>query len=114
DRGLRLSGGERQRIAIARAVVHNPQILILDEATSALDSQSERLVQDAINQVVERTTAIVIAHRLSTVTHADRIIVLDQARIEAIGRHAQLLETSPTYRRFCQLQFEQQPAVKTS
>ncbi len=106
DRGLRLSGGERQRIAIARAVVHNPQILILDEATSALDSESERLVQLAINQVVERTTAIVIAHRLSTVTHADRIVVLNQGRIEAIGRHEQLLVTSPTYKGFCDLQFE--------
>jgi subfamily B ATP-binding cassette protein MsbA len=105
DRGLRLSGGERQRVAIARAVVHNPQILILDEATSALDSESERLVQAAINQVVERTTAIVIAHRLSTVTHADRIVVLNQGRIEAIGRHHQLLAASATYRRFCELQF---------
>jgi subfamily B ATP-binding cassette protein MsbA len=105
DRGLRLSGGERQRIAIARAVVHNPQILILDEATSSLDSESERLVQQAINKVVERTTAIVIAHRLSTVTHADRIIVVNQGRIEAAGRHEQLLETSATYRRFCELQF---------
>jgi ABC-type multidrug transport system fused ATPase/permease subunit len=105
DRGLRLSGGERQRIAIARAVVHGPQILILDEATSALDSESERLVQQAINQVVKRTTAIVIAHRLSTVAHADRIIVINQGRIEASGRHAQLLDASATYRRFCELQF---------
>ncbi len=106
DRGMRLSGGERQRVAIARAVVHNPQILILDEATSALDSQSERLVQDAINTVVARTTAIVIAHRLSTVTHADRIVVLDQGRIEAIGPHELLLEKSPTYQTFCRLQFD--------
>jgi subfamily B ATP-binding cassette protein MsbA len=105
DRGLRLSGGERQRVAIARAVVHNPQILILDEATSALDSESERLVQQAINKVVARTTAIVIAHRLSTVTHADRIIVINQGRIESSGRHDQLLDTSATYRRFCELQF---------
>jgi subfamily B ATP-binding cassette protein MsbA len=106
DRGVRLSGGERQRVAIARALVHQPQILILDEATSALDSESERLVQQAIDRVVERTTALVIAHRLSTVTHADRIVVLSGGRIEAIGRHEQLLETSATYRRFCELQFE--------
>ena len=109
DRGLRLSGGERQRVAIARAVVHNPQILILEEATSALDSESERLMQQAINQVVEGTTAVVIAHRLSTVTHADRIVVLNEGRIEAAGRHEQLLETSATYRRFCELQFGRTP-----
>jgi ATP-binding cassette, subfamily B, bacterial MsbA len=109
DRGLRLSGGERQRIAIARAVVHNPQILILDEATSALDSESERLVQEAINKVVERTTAVVIAHRLSTVTHADRIVVINQGRIEASGHHDQLLQSSATYRRFCELQFGRTP-----
>lgn len=113
DRGVRLSGGERQRVAIARALVHNPQILILDEATSALDSESERLVQQAINRVVEQTTAIVIAHRLSTVTHADRIVVLSDGRIEAIGRHDQLLETSTTYRRFCQLQFERPADVQS-
>jgi len=105
DRGLRLSGGERQRVAIARAVVHRPQILILDEATSALDSESERLVQEAINRIVSEATAIVIAHRLSTVMHADRIVVLNQGSIEAVGSHADLLETSPTYQMFCRLQF---------
>lgn len=106
DRGMRLSGGERQRVAIARAVVHQPQILILDEATSALDSHSERLVQDAINRIVAQTTAIVIAHRLSTVMHANRIVVLDHGRIEAVGSHEALLDSSPTYRLFCRLQFE--------
>jgi subfamily B ATP-binding cassette protein MsbA len=114
DRGVRLSGGERQRIAIARAVVHRPQILILDEATSALDSESERLVQDAINRVVSETTAIVIAHRLSTVMHADRIVVLNQGRIEATGSHEFLLDASPTYRLFCRLQFEAPGALETA
>ena len=112
DRGIRLSGGERQRIAIARAVVHNPQILILDEATSALDSESERLVQEAIDQVVERTTTIIIAHRLSTVTHADRIAVLTEGRIEAIGSHEYLLSNSSTYDHFYRLQFGT-PSVRT-
>jgi ABC-type multidrug transport system fused ATPase/permease subunit len=107
DRGLRLSGGERQRISIARAVVDNPEILILDEATSALDSESEHLVQQAINQVVERTTAVVVAHRLSTVMHADRIVLLNSGRVESAGRHDELLKTSQTYRQLCQLQFDQ-------
>ena len=84
--------------------MHNPDILVLDEATSALDSTSERLVQDAINRVVSEATAIVIAHRLSTVMHADRIVVLDLGRVEAIGSHSDLLDVSPTYRRFCSLQ----------
>ena len=113
DRGIRLSGGERQRIAIARAVVHNPQILILDEATSALDSESERLVQDALDHVVEQSTAIVIAHRLSTIMHADRIVLLNQGRIEATGSHDALFELSPTYRQFCQLQFDR-PADRST
>ena len=105
DRGVRLSGGQRQRVAIARAIVARPAILILDEATSALDSESERLVQQAIERVTHGTTLIVIAHRLSTVLHADKIVVIDGGGVEAIGRHAELLGTSDTYGRLYRLQF---------
>jgi len=107
DRGLRLSGGQRQRIAIARAIYGRPSILILDEATSALDSESERGVQEAIDRVSKQVTTIVIAHRLSTVQHADKIVILGKGKIEAIGPHLKLLDISPTYRRLCQLQFMQ-------
>ena len=106
DRGIRLSGGQRQRVAIARAIVDNPQILILDEATSSLDSESERLVQEAIDRVIQNMTAIVIAHRLSTVLRADKIVVLNNEQIEAIARHDELLQTSPTYGKLYRLQFE--------
>ncbi len=105
DRGVRLSGGQRQRVAIARAIVGRPAILILDEATSALDSESERLVQQAIERVTQGTTSIVIAHRLSTVLHADKIVVLGRGGIEAVGRHAELLAVSETYGRLYRLQF---------
>ncbi len=106
DRGIRLSGGQRQRVAIARAVAAHPPILLLDEATSALDSESERQVQEAIDRVIRGSTAIVIAHRLSTVAHADKIVVMDEGRIEAIGTHKDLLRTSPTYRKLHQIQFQ--------
>jgi subfamily B ATP-binding cassette protein MsbA len=114
DRGIRLSGGQRQRVAIARAVVAGPQILILDEATSSLDSESERLVQEAIDRIIENTTAIVIAHRLSTVVHADKIVVLDQTRIVDQGRHEELLRRCKIYHRLCQLQFGLDPLKELS
>ena len=105
DRGMRLSGGQRQRIAIARAIYGRPSILILDEATSALDSESERAVQEAIDRVSREVTTIVIAHRLSTVQHADKIVIIGKGGVEAVGSHLKLLDISPTYRRLCQLQF---------
>lgn len=105
EKGVRLSGGQRQRIAIARAILKNPPILLLDEATSALDAESELLVQEALERAAAQRTTLVIAHRLATVKQADRIIVLDQGRIVAIGTHAELIATSPLYARLAQLQF---------
>ena len=104
DRGNKLSGGEKQRITIARAVLKNPPILILDEATSSLDTESERLVQDAINNLMENRTSIVIAHRLSTVRHADEIIVLQKGKIVERGTHNSLLEKNGFYNKLVQMQ----------
>jgi len=105
ERGTRLSGGERQRLAIARALLRNPPLLLLDEATSALDAESERMVQAALERLMRDRTVLVIAHRLSTVQRADRIVVLERGRVVATGTHAQLLEQAGLYRRLYELQF---------
>lgn len=113
EKGFRLSGGERQRLAIARAILKNAPILILDEATSALDAESESLVQAAIGNLMQNRTVMVIAHRLSTIRRANRIAVLEDGRITAVGSHDDLLNTSPTYQRLYQLQFMDQREPQT-
>jgi subfamily B ATP-binding cassette protein MsbA len=109
EKGFRLSGGEKQRIAIARAILKDSPILILDEATSALDSESESLVQTALANLMQSRTVVVIAHRLSTIRRANRIAVLEEGRITAIGSHEELLTTSPIYQKLYQLQFTDMP-----
>ncbi|MEY3208402.1 MAG: hypothetical protein RL064_433, partial [Bacteroidota bacterium] len=104
DRGSKLSGGERQRLTIARAVLKNPPILILDEATSALDTESEKLVQDAINNMMQNRTSIVIAHRLSTIRHADEIIVLQKGAIVERGNHESLVAQDGYYKKLIEMQ----------
>jgi ATP-binding cassette subfamily B protein/subfamily B ATP-binding cassette protein MsbA len=104
DRGGKLSGGQRQRVSIARAILKNPPILILDEATSALDTESEMLVQSAIERLMKNRTTIVIAHRLSTIKQADEICVMHEGEIVERGKHEELLELNGYYKRLCDMQ----------
>ena len=113
ERGTRLSGGQRQRIAIARAILKNPPLLLLDEATSALDAESERVVQQALEELMATRTTVIIAHRLATVLKADRIVVMEQGRIVAIGKHEELLVSSPLYAHLAALQFTDSGALAT-
>jgi subfamily B ATP-binding cassette protein MsbA len=105
ERGVMLSGGQRQRLAIARALLRNPPILILDEATSSLDTESERLVQEAVNRLVQNRTVLVVAHRLSTIRHADLILVLENGSIVERGTHDELLRLNKRYKYFHDIQF---------
>ena len=109
ENGVRLSGGQRQRLAIARALLKNAPILILDEATSALDTASERHVQAALETLMQGRTTIVIAHRLSTIENADRIVVLDRARIAEIGTHRELLLRNGPYAHLHDMQYARRP-----
>lgn len=108
ERGTMLSGGQKQRIAIARALIQNPEIMILDEATSALDTESERLVQDALDKLMVNRTTFVIAHRLSTIINADKIVVMENGEIKEVGNHQELLRLNGLYRHLYEIQFGKQ------
>jgi subfamily B ATP-binding cassette protein MsbA len=112
ERGVKLSGGERQRLAIARAILRDPPLLILDEATSALDTESERIVQLALANLMKNRTTLVIAHRLSTIQHADRIVVLDRGTIAEVGSHEELLRKGGLYRRLHAMQFQSEELTR--
>lgn len=106
ERGIGLSGGQKQRLAIARVFLRNPRLLILDEATSALDSESETLVQEALDHLMQNRTSIVIAHRLSTIVNVDRIIVMDKGEIVEVGKHEELLAKNGRYTELYHMQFK--------
>jgi ATP-binding cassette subfamily B protein len=106
EQGVKLSGGQKQRLAIARAILRDPKILLLDEATSALDAQSEHYVQQALNELMKGRTTFIIAHRLATVRHVDRIAVFDHGQLVDVGSHEELIESSELYRRLAELQFQ--------
>jgi subfamily B ATP-binding cassette protein MsbA len=110
ERGVKLSGGQRQRVAIARAILKDPAVLVLDEATSNLDTESERLIEDALSRLLVGRTTLIIAHRLSTVRRADRLVVLDRGRIVEEGSHTELLARGGLYARLYQRQFREDPA----
>lgn len=112
EQGVRLSGGQRQRVAIARAVLKNPPILLLDEATSALDAESEYRVQQALDNLMQGGTTIIIAHRLATIRNADQIAVLEDGRLVAQGNHDELVQSSALYRRLSELQFQERSLAR--
>jgi ATP-binding cassette subfamily B protein len=113
NQGIQISSGQKQRIAIARAILKNPPILLLDEATNALDAENEYFIQKSLKDLMRNRTTLVIAHRLSTVLHAQRIVVLDQGRIQDVGNHAELISSSPLYQRLATFQLinPKQPLV---
>jgi subfamily B ATP-binding cassette protein MsbA len=114
ERGIKLSGGQRQRVAIARALLKDPAVLVLDEATSSLDTESERLVEEALERLLKGRTTLIIAHRLSTVRRADRLCVLDQGRLVEEGTHDELLARGGLYARLYQRQFRDEEAPVAS